>query len=450
MPINTEIVELTPIIIKLGTLLGAALILERFLFFFNKFLNRLILLKNSFEFQAAKELEEKQVGLKAAIDESIVLLNTGTDNDPREIIPNPSKKGNYKDSGFDVVKILTPEEISDSEARFNAQLKENTIKKEFWMQILGTLIAIAGCYIFKFSVWTFITDLSPTEYKTRSFLALLEFIFTGIIIGAGSKPINFLMTFLVTRKIQVNKDELKNEAEKEISKTEASSPIVKPTTSDLGKAPASIEEIVGFTYDEGDRPERLEHTHRYTSKVDLIVYHHTCFHSDTPYIELIKEFDRKEWLTGYHCVVFKDGTIRIICRWDRFGNHSLGHNGHSMGLAFQGNFETNPAVPSSNVNGRLGITEPTNVQLDAAARVIALWVKMHNVPIEFHEETNLKNPKGIIPHYCIADKACPGGNFPHKNFQSKINFYLSKWTVNAEFNEALEIFKKKNRVMPKI
>lgn len=447
---NRELIELTPIIVKLAALLGAALMLERFLTFFNKALNRLTLLKNSTEFHAAKDLKEKQNTLAVAIEENEILLKSTTDKDPREIIPNSSKKTDFKESNFDVVKILTHEEISDEQARFDAQLKETNIKKEFWMQILGTLIAITGCYITKFSVWTFITDLSPVEYETRSLSALLEFVFTGIIIGAGSKPINFLMNFLMTRKLIVKKSELMEEIVKEKEKSEVSSPAPSSKSTDLGKAPQSIEEIVGFTYDEGDRPERLEHTHRFTSKIDLITYHHTCFHSDAPYIELTKEFDRKGWLTGYHCVVFKDGTIRVICRWDRFGNHAVGHNGHSMGLAFQGNFETDQKVPNSNVNGNKGITEPTNAQLEAAARVIALWVKMHNIPLEFHYETKLQNPKGIIPHYCIADKACPGSNFPHQNFQTKINFYLSKWNNSPEFNEALKQFKNKNRVMPKI
>ena len=449
---KAELIELTPIILKLAALLGAALLLERFLYFFNKVFNRLTLLKNSIDFQAAKELEEKQKTLETAILESSELLEPTTDDDPREIIPHSSQKTSFRESGFDVIKILTHDEIADEQARFNAQLKETNIKKEFWMHSFGTLIAITGCYIFKFSVWTFITDLSPGEYENVSKLALLEFIFTGIIIGAGSKPVYLLMNLLMSRKLKLNKRELLEDIEREREKTEIAPTTYNAKVPDFGKALQSIEEIIGFTYDEGDRPERLEHTHRYKDKIDLIIYHHTCFHSDSPYIELIKEFDRKGWLTGYHCVVFKDGTIRIICRWDRFGNHAIGHNGHSMGLAFQGNFETNPAVPYSNVNGNKGMAEPTNVQLEAAARVIALWVRMHDVPAKFHydQSTKLQKAEGIIPHNCIANKACPGSNFPHKVFESKINFYLNKWKNNSEFNEALNQFKSKKRVIPKI
>ena len=446
---KAELIELTPIILKLAALLGAALMLERFLFFFNKAFDRLTLLRNSADFQAARELEEKQKTLETAILESRDLLEQGNDNDPREIIPNPSQKTIFRESGFDVIKILPYDEIADKQARFDAQLKETNIKKEFWMQIFGTLIAITGCYIIRFSVWTFITDLSPNSGST---LELLEYLFTGIIIGAGTKPINFLMNFLITRKLKLNKSELLEDIERERVKTEVTAEAPNAKAPDLGKALQSIEEIIGFTYDEGDRPERLEHTHRFKDKIDLIIYHHTCFHSEAPYVELIKEFDRKGWLTGYHCVVFKDGTIRVICRWDRFGNHAKGYNGHSLGLAFQGNFETNPTVPYSNVNGNKGIAEPTNVQLEAAARVTALWVKMHDVPLKFHyDQTNkLQKAEGVIPHNCIASKSCPGSNFPYKVFDSKMNFYLNKWKNNPEFNEALEQFKNLKRVMPKI
>ena len=53
-------------------------------------------------------------------------------------------------------------------------------------------------------------------------------------------------------------------------------------------------------------------------RLDAIVYHHTAMHCDSPFEEIVREFDRKGWLTGYHTVVFEDGTsIRVLCRWDR-------------------------------------------------------------------------------------------------------------------------------------
>ena len=55
---------------------------------------------------------------------------------------------------------------------------------------------------------------------------------------------------------------------------------------------------------------------------------------------MVKVIKDKGWLTGYHCVVVKDGSIHPFCRWDRYGNHAKGHNLTSLGIAFNGNFET--------------------------------------------------------------------------------------------------------------
>ena len=52
--------------------------------------------------------------------------------------------------------------------------------------------------------------------------------------------------------------------------------------------------------------------------------------------DVIRVFENKEWLTGYHCVVFKDGSARVICRLDRLGNHAKPHNGHSLELHLMG------------------------------------------------------------------------------------------------------------------
>ncbi|PTB92525.1 hypothetical protein C9994_13885 [Marivirga lumbricoides] len=170
-------------------------------------------------------------------------------------------------------------------------------------------------------------------------------------------------------------------------------------------------------------------------------------HSDSSFSELVKEFDRKGWLTGYNCVVFKDGSIRALCRWDRFGNHALPHNGHSLGIALQGNFETNASVPYSNHNGKYGIQSPTDKQIDSLSRVTALWAILHNVPLKFEIENGGK-VVGIIPHNAIANKACPGNNFPYQAFKLKVEQYHKLWNGDEGFKEALEVFKTMPYVMP--
>ncbi|HEX9653031.1 MAG TPA: peptidoglycan recognition family protein, partial [bacterium] len=269
-----------------------------------------------------------------------------------------------------------------------------------------------------------------------------EYIFTGIIIGAGSKPVNFLMNFLINRRIVVSKEKVIEEAKPaETTQKPKAVPVPVPVT-DAAPAPRkSVEELLGFAYDGGDRPERLERTHIFSKPIDMIVYHHTAMHSDSPYEEITKEFDRKGWLTGYNCIVFKDGTIRALCRWDRFGNHAVGYNSRSLGVALHGCFETDPKVPFSNHNGKLGIVQPTSAQVDSAARVVALWSLMHEIPVKFPEQAAPGFPKGIIPHKYVAPKACPGNNFPYDTFKQSVDQYAKLWKADETFKVALNDFK---------
>lgn len=460
-----EYILLDQLIIKLGALLGASLLVERLLTFLNNAMNRLLIFKYSGEFTQANKIDERvNRNIQAKKEEETLLKeerDAMEDITPDEISFHPDLEENKKiNSHFDVLRLRPVSEIINDEKRYEQYKENNTILKEFWMQILGSLIAIVGCFYMKFSIWEFfnfsLTGVWPTDHATW------EYIFTGIIIGSGSKPINFLMKFLVNRKIEVDAGEIKEEA-KETGDSEViekagegagngtggTAPSIPPVTMDA--QPVSIEELVGFEYDGGDRPQRLENTHLYTGDIDLVVYHHTTLHSDAPFTELVKEFDRKGWLTGYHCVVFQDGTIRVLCRWDRFGNHAKPHNTHSFGLAFQGNFEPNPNIPASNVDGKKGILFPKQAQLQAAARMIALYTLLHEkVTLKFHtKKIKDERPTGIMPHMYIAAKACPGSNFPKDEFEELIAQYHAKWNADASFYKALERFKNKPMVFPK-
>jgi hypothetical protein len=451
----SEFIPLTPLIVKLGAMLVAAIMVERFLTILNELMNRFVLILTASKYDAGKMLNAKLKTVEKAAAEAIVLSagpDSISDPDPAEIVANPLKKSEVVNSRFDVKKIKPPDEIEDENARFEAVNAQNGIRKEFWMQLLGTLIAIGACIYTKFSVWGFITNAQTGIPLDKIIPEYWEYFFTGIIIGSGSKPVNFMMNFLINRKIEIVKGEVKADAEAE----EKKSPEVKTATLALQPAIAalqpsimnSIEKIIGFKYDGGDRPERLEFTHLYQAPVDMIVYHHTTLHSDAPFSEVVKEFDRKQWLTGYHSIVFKDGSIRVLCRWDRFGNHAQGYNAHSMGIAFQGSFETDARVPCSNYDGSLGLLAPTTEQVDSGARVVALWCHMHNMLPAFPEKTDAEFPKGIIPHKLIAAKACPGNNFPYELFKQYIKQYYHAWAADPQFKPALEAFKLIPRVMP--
>ncbi|MFW6101519.1 MAG: N-acetylmuramoyl-L-alanine amidase [Bacteroidota bacterium] len=443
-----EYIVLDELLIKLAALLGASLLIERVLTFLSVAINRLFVFQYAGKDTRTEKLREQMAREREAEKEDQVIKDQkGKDNDPNEVAFNPSLPEDKKrNSGFDVLPIRPLKKILNDEERYRKYRENNTIRKEFWMQVLGALLAIILCMVMQFSIWEFfyyaVNGAFPAEPST------FGYIFTGIIIGSGSKPINFLMNFIASRKIVVDREEVKQEAlavpEPETGEPETEKPVkeeMPPASMDV--QPVSIEERVGFEYDGGDRPGRLENTHIYPNGVDMLVYHHTAMHSDAPFREVVKEFDRKGWLTGYHCVVFPDGTIRVLCRWDRFGNHALPFNRKSFGIAFQGNFETRPGVPFSNHDGRFGMKKPRQPQLKASARVVALYTLMQDVPFAFPEEPDENDPKGIMPHNKIANKSCPGNNFPYQDFMTMVGTFYNEWKNDESFNKALEAFMQK-------
>lgn len=433
----SEVIDVEVLLVKLSAILGASFLIERFLVLISELINKLFIIQSSTDYGRIALLRHRLELDKRASQEDALLLDPHLrDDDPREILPNPALGlTGQRESSFDVLRICSPDEVTNPETRFKILRKINSIRKEFWMQVFGTSIAIVVCYYSKFSIWIF----EPSAGSSLADPDLWSALFTGVIIGGGSKPINFLMQFLINRKLEVAREEVKKEAVEQMQSAENN---VTATTAGppVSPRPPSMADYLGFTYRGGDRPERLENTHLFTGPVDLIVYHHTAMHSDAPYEALVKEFDRKGWLTGYNCVVFKDGTIRALCRWDRFGNHAVPHNGHSLGIAMQGNFEINPDVPYANHDGRYGLIAPTVEQVDATARVTALWTLMHQVPVSFPAKAT-RAPKGIVPHHLLANKACPGNNFPYVAFEQKVRHYIKTWQDDPQFDQALQEFK---------
>ena len=444
--LQADFIPLAPLLTKLGVMLAASLLVERFLAMINWLIDRFFVVESTVQWEVVNRIDAKLKLTEQAIEESKILeahaaVTAADPPDAHEVEVNPLCTDARPDSRFDVKEILPPEQILNSDDRQLALLDQKKIRKEFWMQILGMLVGILGCIQLKFSIFSVIMNGGEPH--------LWGFIMTGIIIGAGSKPVNFLMNFLINRKVVIARDEIKQaEAQEAQQDTGSPAPVASasvttpaPKSVTAAAAPQTIEDIVGFRYDGGDRPERLENTHLYTGPIDTIVYHHTAMHSESPFREVVKEFDRKGWLTGYHCVIMKDGTIRVLCRWDRFGNHAKGYNSHSMGIALHGNFETDPKVPFSNDNGQYGILEPTIAQIDSAARIVALWTFLHDLAVAFPQKGDRGFPKGIIPHLAIAAKACPGCNFPHPQFQKRVRYYADLWAKDKPFRKALKEFK---------
>ena len=263
----------------------------------------------------------------------------------------------------------------------------------------------------------------------------LDFLFTGLLIGGGSGPMHTLVKFITQHKIVMEKEVSAETVHNSQTAEKIAAPAFAPAV-DFAEAM-----WIDIPYQGGVDRDKLEWVHVRERNPQLIVYHHTSLHSQSTFNDVVRVIkDRKDsqgnnWLTGYHCVILADGSIRPFCRWDRFGNHAAGNNQNSLGLALNGNFETDPNVPYSNANGKYGNLKPTEVQLRNAARIITLWTFLYQIEIDFE--------KYIIPHRNISSKTCPGSNFPVDELQHWIEFFAGKWIKSKQVKEKIEIFKLK-------
>ena len=260
---------------------------------------------------------------------------------------------------------------------------------------------------------------------------------TGIVIGGGSQPIHVLLRFLTTRKMPDTEPAPTAQREAESSKPE---PVIAPTQPVVTQVVTQKDDShwQPIVYNGGVKPESLEQYHLRSHEPNLIVYHHTAMSSSIPFQGIVDEFlVNKGWLTGYNCVIMPDGTIKPFCRWDRYANHAKGLNQRSLGIAFHGNFHTLANDRYSNHDGRFGFQKPTAVQLDAGARVVALWVYLYpDIQADFNID--------ILPHKTAmpGHTVCPGSNFPHEEFENKVKFYVRKWE-HPLAQEQIALFKQK-------
>ena len=423
---NDLLIPIDHLLIALGVMLIIAIAVERFMMILNWIIHRLTLM-NTADGRDPGENYRTAItyAIRANTEDKYLRLSkkdfSGETFSHREIEPGPAAES-ATESEFDIKPYHSP--------------PARAVLKEFWIHLFASLVAITGCYLANFSVWQLVTlphrlsqGLSPETTATQPW----EYILTGIIIGAGTKPVYFLMNFLINRKVILTREEAKEKTVVTPSPAEEKPGDTLPKKTGKVPEPISIEEIIGFTYNGGNRPDRIENSHHRRQPVDLIVYHHTAMHSDSPFEEVVKEFDRKGWMTGYHCVITKNGGINALTRWDRIGSHAKGNNYRSLGISLHGNFETTPGVPGANPNGELGIQFPTPAQLDAAAKIVVLWALLYGIRIDFK--------KSILPHNALQPTACPGNNFPHDNFHSLVKDYAARWRQNQQVKKALDRFK---------
>ena len=299
---------------------------------------------------------------------------------------------------------------------------ERTVRV-LWLQLIGVFAGVAACTASGFGLFEplglFGTALRPADY-----------VLTGVLIGAGSEPIHFLIKFVTDRKVA-------EVAAAEPATQEAQAPTARASVAAPERRPLPVptSNPIGVPYAGGVDPDALEHRHRRRADPDLIVYHHTAMHSRSTFADVVRVIEGRGWSTGYNCVVTDDGAIYPFCRWDRYGNHARGYNARSLGIALNGNFETAPGDRYANLNGKYGNARPTDPQLLSAARVVALWCHLYGMAPAFGET--------VVPHKQIAAKACPGSNFPHAAFEELVRQFHARWAASTAAQEELALFKQK-------
>lgn len=100
---------------------------------------------------------------------------------------------------------------------------------------------------------------------------------------------------------------------------------------------------------------------------------------------------------GYHAGVEIVGTsyeVLVGRAWDRIGAHCLGQNDQSLGLCLVGNFN---------------IETPPPEQLEVAAKLVAMWLRLFNIP-----DTE------IYRHSVFNDTDCPGDLFDLEIFRDMV------------------------------
>ena len=268
--------------------------------------------------------------------------------------------------------------------------------------------------------------------------ALADMVFTGLVIGGGSQPIHLLIRFISERKVPVAEERTVDEAEREVAQTRALARVVSTATLVDEKKETQPLQWVDFAYDGGVSPDRLDGVHVRSGPPNLVVYHHTAMSSVKSFQDVVDEFlVGKKWVTGYHCVVMPDGAIKPFCRWDRYGSHAAGLNDRSLGIAFHGNFHTLPGDAFSNADGRYGNQQPTEAQVHAGARVIALWAYLYpDIKLDFD--------RCILPHReaMPGHTVCPGSNFPQEQLEALVRQYHDGWSRSPQAQKGIEDFRK--------
>ncbi len=423
--------ELSTVLTSLSVASGLALGVERTL----EVLKHIMELENSFTHAVDRDISLKRAeNAIANANQAVAELNQAGDEPGADTEDNPEGEDVQEDAESAQEELSSADRESDE--RFPAPpipvlpaTPQSTIdtSKTLFLQLAAAGFGMILAQIFDLHLMSIF--LQGYGITTSSTFGLIDVVFTGLVIGGGSQPIHVLIRFLTEHKVTLE-DAI-------IAKREEAS----AATPKIAPAPPEQEAEHAWRpidYRGGVHPERLENTHRRPGEPNLVVYHHTAMASSAPFQDVVNEFlVNKKWVTGYNCVIMPDGAVRPFCRWDRFGNHTKGKNARSLGIAFHGNFHTLTDDQYSNADGRYGNKQPTQAQLHAGARVIALWIYLYD-DIRLDFEGSILAHKEALPSHTV----CPGSNFPHKAFQQLIRQYYEAWAESQLAQKGIEAFKK--------
>ena len=276
---------------------------------------------------------------------------------------------------------------------------------------------------------------------------LVDEVLTGLVIAGGSQPIHVIIRFITTRKVpELEQSEEGSFESKEAEVAAQQAKIAQSTqlTPPVSlKQPAKVVDTktawIPIEYHGGVKPESLENRNRRKGDPNLIVYHHTAMSSALGFQAIVDEFlVSKGWSTGYHCVIMPNGAIKPFCRWDRVGNHAKSRNNQSLGVSFHGNFHLDKDDKFSNHDGKYGNQQPTDAQIAAGARLVALWAHLY-------DDINLDFDSQIMPHRDVlaGHTVCPGSNFPYQQFEDRVKGYYQHWDSVPEVADQIAAFKLK-------
>ena len=442
------LVDFQEIILPLSTALGLSLIVERAIEFIRNILGYVTFADNAPAVFDTKQTEQKLKELEAISNAGMYAAEAEHEAEKLSDLLEKQLLENNQ-SAAEATKADLKKYQRDRE--WNEAVPTNVVSwqsatgpsgeriySEVAIHALGLSLGIILATIFELQL--FKTFLINTGLQ---FPIAIDYIFTGLLISAGSGPIHVLIRFISERKVIANPEEVASTEEKEIKAD--SGILFSPGADSPAKEEAFKDaDSIPISYEGGVDSDKLQTVHRRRNDPKYVIFHHTAMNRGSTFDDVVrviksrKDSKGNSWLTGYNCVITEDGGIHPFCRWDRYGSHAAGYNAKSLGIAFNGNFETGRSDPYSNYDGRYGPTVPTQAQLESGARIVALWIHLY-------DPMALSFGVGgcVFPHKQIAAKNCPGNMFPTQDFYDLVTYYHEKWKNSKVALEEIKKFKRK-------